>query len=152
MIGSYPPNILYPRRAVIHADEGITLTGNPVYLAHQGNQNLGYYAINNGATSGDSRKWYFNIDTGVYAFKVFGSTQGSAGMVDWYLDGVPFLSGQDWYSASSTFNVIKSGSFTSTSPGNHILQSVVSSKNASSSDFYFYITKILISPTAPFSD
>jgi len=62
------------------------------------------------------------------------------GKVRWYLDG-GLIADDDWY-GTSTYNIAKATtSITVSTDGWHELHWIVYGKNASSSDYYFYLTK-----------
>ena len=93
---------------------------------------------------------YFPV-TGTFTVSVLGFTQNICGKVDWTLDGVSVGGtgvGQDWYSAATTYNVVKTFSLTVSSIGYHILRFTVNGKNAGSSNYYIPLTAIWITPAS----
>ena len=92
--------------------------------------------------NGDWIETTFYLSAGTYTFGVLGVAEDDAGILDWSVDGVPIITGQDWYNAAPTGNTRKqtSGIVISTS-GIHTLRATVNGKNASSVGFYIVLTK-----------
>lgn len=93
------------------------------------------------AANGDTYVYEFSCKAGNYTLKTLGITQNSCGKLDYYVDGSLVASGQDWYTATTTFNVVKSLSITIPTDGNHELVIIVNGKNASSVGFRARLTK-----------
>jgi len=98
--------------------------------------------------NGNEFKQYVDLAAGTYQFKVWGWTQFNEGKIDWYLDiesvGTPtnkIVSLQDWYTVSSTPNVVKiTTGVILTISGRYVLTGKINGKNASSSDYAFFST------------
>lgn len=90
---------------------------------------------------GDTFTQSFFVRAGTYAFSALGQTNAANGKIDWYLDGTAFATGQDWYSAAQTKNVVKTASVTIANDGYHILKGAVSGKNGSSGGYNIDLTK-----------
>ena len=68
--------------------------------------------------------------------------ESNRGKIDWYIDGVLAVSGQDWYVGSLIYNVVKTASVTVSGSGLHTVKGVTNGKNASSSNRVFSISSI----------
>jgi hypothetical protein len=64
--------------------------------------------------------------------------------VDWTLDGVALVTGQDWYSGGGlVYNVRKANTVTVPTSGNHTLKGTVNGRNAgNTSDYDLVITRM----------
>lgn len=87
------------------------------------------------------------LNAGTYTCKVLGVTNPALGKLDWTLDGVSQTTGQDWYSAATTYNVFKTFTLTVVNSGYHRLMLTVNGKHASSSDYGWILTRVFIYPT-----
>lgn len=145
---------IYPQRATCWADESTVLTGN-AFTRNTGNTAQPYIeeVVQGSASNGDSLTNGFLLAAGTYVFSVLGVTFNFFGKLDWYVsdNGGSFYSittGQDWYSASSTPNVVKTASVMIAGDGYHVLKSIVNGKNASSTGFTIDLTKMWFKPSA----
>ncbi len=85
----------------------------------------------------------FYLAAGAYTLNALGITSTDSGKIDWYIDNVLAVSGQDWYSAALTYNVVKTAAVTVVGNGQHTLKGVVNGKNAApSSDYIVRLTAI----------
>lgn len=132
----------YPTRAYIWADE-MYVNNLTRALTIDGLQIANMYQTTFG-NNGDFFTAGFFLAAGTYTVTVVGVTNSSFGKADWLVDGASATTGQDWYSASITRNVIKTFSLTIAAGGYHTLQVTVNGKNASSSGFTLGFTKIFI--------
>ncbi len=131
----------YPAAASIMLDEGSAVTGTWGAL-FSNSQRMTQYEENTGThANGDALQQHFFLASGAYTLSVLGISGANRAKVDWYIDGVSVVTGQDWYSASTTYNVVMTAAVTVTGNGDHILKAVVNGKNASSADYYFDVTK-----------
>ncbi|BCY18697.1 hypothetical protein hrd7_25460 [Leptolinea sp. HRD-7] len=78
------------------------------------------------ANNGDSFTFSGMLSAGTYILSVFGVSYTTRGILNWYLDDVLVVSGQNWYSASAVYNVTKTATITVPTSGYHILKGVVS--------------------------
>lgn len=83
---------------------------------------------------GSSGTWSVFLQPGTYSFFVLGFSGPNLGKIDWALDGLTFLSGQDWYSGAYVV-LTQSGSLSVAEGGHHVLRMTISGKNPSSSDY-----------------
>jgi hypothetical protein len=100
------------------------------------------------ANDGDEYTYSFVLAAGSYTLTTYGASVGSAGMVDYYLDGTLISSGEDWYSGALTDGVKKTQTATIAVGGRHTLKIKLNGKNASSTDFRFLNTYIRFTKSA----
>jgi hypothetical protein len=140
---------VYPTRATFFADEIQVTVGSALHSPnHDSNQSYALIQRQTApAANGDTFTHSFMLAAGTYTFVVVGYTDLNRCILDWYIDNVSIVTGQDWYSASGVYNVVKSnGSITVTGDGRHVLKGVVNGKNASSSGFFYTLTKYWLKP------
>jgi len=142
--GSQLTHLIYPVTATLWHDQSKILTGNPFWVIHESNQNYSVGAQQNTPADGDSFSDTFPLKGGSYTLNVLGITYSDKGMIDWYIDGVLFLSGQDWYTPGVTYNVVKSTPITIVGDGLHTLTGLVNGRNAASTNYFMEFTKVWI--------
>lgn len=133
-----------PTRATFLHDESTVTVGNALYLIIDAAQVMAAYWYQNTSADGDTFTQTFFLKAGNYTLYALGVTNTGQGKADWYVDDVLQISGQDWYSAAITRNVVKTGSITVVGDGAHILKCVVNGKNPSSSSYSIALTKMWI--------
>ncbi len=138
----------YPDRAVMWHQESISVAGSAMTSRTDSSQQ--YASFNRHTTPADGNAFTngFYLRAGSYTFAALGATTNASAKVDWYIDGVLVETGQDWYTASTTYNVVKTDTVTITGDGYHILKGVVNTKNASSSNYHLELTKFYFYPAA----
>jgi hypothetical protein len=97
---------------------------------------------NNPNANGDSFSLSAMLRAGAYIFSTTAMTNDNRGKIDWYLDGTLIKSGEDWYSAALTYNVVKTFAFTVPLTGYHVFKGVINGKNGASSAYIFSATYI----------
>lgn len=97
------------------------------------------YVSDESGVNGESFSQTFLLAAGSYTLSVLGATLNTSPKIDWYLDGVLVVSGQDWYSSSLTYSVIKTASVTVCGNGFHTLKAVVNGRNAGNTTGYRFI-------------
>ncbi len=132
----------YPVTATLWWEDATTISGTTLNTWYSNTVAYGHGSEQGPAANGDSNTINFFLKAGTYTMKVLGYTTTNRGKVDWYIDDVLVVSGQDWYSAGGTPNVVKSATVTVVGDGNHVLKSVINGKNASSTDYSLALTKI----------
>ena len=138
-----------PTRAVCWHDESIVIIGNPLNPLVDANQVYNFCVYQNAAANGDMFSQSVFLRAGTYTFSVLGETTNASGLADWYLDGSLVVSGQDWYSAGTTRNVVKSTvSITIASDGYHVLKGTVNGQNGASGGYELRLTKMWFKQTA----
>lgn len=147
--------IHYPTRATMWHDEAFVVSGSAFIsdkTGHEPLQNYGHYLYQPPA-NGDTFTNNCELSSGSYVFSVLGVTANSCGEVDWYIDDVLSVSGQDWYSSgASVKNVRKTASVTVTGNGRHVIKGVVNGNNGSSSSYYIFLTKYWFAPSSDTSE
>jgi hypothetical protein len=136
--------ILLPTRATLWHENSAVLVGNALLVGSDSNQMHTTAPFQNPAANGDTFTQSAFLRAGSYTLYVRGVTANNIGKIDWYIDNVLVLAGQDWYSAGLTYNVLKSTPLTIVGDGYHVLKGVVNGKNASSSNFFMSLTKMVI--------
>jgi hypothetical protein len=97
---------------------------------------------------GDAFTNSFVLAAGTYTLAAFGFTQTYNGIIDWYIDGVLAVSGQDWYSSPVALNITKTASVTVSGNGRHVLKGVINGKNGSASEYSWSLTKVYLVPAS----
>lgn len=138
----------FGKRVTFWHDESIVTAGNAITFTLSTSQQHGVLFYQNAPANADTFTQSFMMRAGTYTLSVIGVTANDRGKIDWYVDGAVQITGQDWYSASATYNVIKSGSITVATDGYHVLKGVINGKSGSSSSYYFSPTKFWIAPSA----
>lgn len=140
----------FPLRAVMWHDEAIVTVGNAMAKTIDAAQSYAFYMIRT-PSSGDGDAFTNGcfLAAGTYTLSVLGATMDTAGKADYLLDGVSISTGQDWYSASITRNVVKTiADVVVTYSGWHALTVTVNGKNGSSSAYRIPLTKYWFTPSA----
>jgi hypothetical protein len=138
-----------PRRADMWHGSSLVTVGNAITRQHESTQDYGVHCYQNAAADGDTFTNGCFLAAGVYTFVVLGSSDNNRGKIDWTLDGVSIVTGQDWYSAASVVNVVKSTSSVAVLySGWHQVKGVVNGKNGSSSGYNMLLTKMWFTPAA----
>lgn len=149
--GYYPdtrPFNDFPQRETMWHDEATVVAGNAISLSADTNQSFASLPRQSASANADAFTHSCWLRAGTYNFKILGFTGPASPLVDWSLDGVNFTTGQDWYSAGATYNVVKTvGSVVVIGDGYHVLKGTVNGKNASSSSYNLLLTKYWFSPS-----
>jgi hypothetical protein len=132
------------KKAVIWADELTKPVNSSLTVDTAQVYNMRLQIAGADANDGDEYTGTFHIDAGTYNIVTLGVTTSANGKVDTYIDDVLVNTGQDWYSASTTQNVIKTTSSIVLTGGNHTIKIKLNGKHASSSDYRYLPTKITI--------
>lgn len=85
----------------------------------------GEVAYQSPSANGDTFTQSFLLAAGTYRMTVLGSTYSLYGKVDWYLDDVLAVSGQDWYDAGFVTDVEKTAVVTIPTDGYHVLKGAI---------------------------
>lgn len=131
-----------PNRATLWHDESAVVTGGAIVRTHDALQNYATYSTQTGPANGDIFEQTFVIGAGTYTFSVLGIATNISGKVDWYFDGVALITGQDWYAAATTYNVVVAVGSVALAAGLHTLRGQVNGKNAASGGFNLPFTKL----------
>ena len=132
----------YPKRLTVFADELITTP--TVAITLNTSQQYAFYVVPTTANANDGDEYSFSgvFESGAYNFTILGLLQASSGIVDFYIDGALSYSGQDWYSAAVAYNTRKYIYDRVLTAGYHYFTLKINGKNASSSDYTLFLTKI----------
>ena len=107
-----------------------------------GDYNINVYQ--NPSANGDSFSQSFFLGAGTYTFSVMGRTEGDAGKIDWYIDNVLAVSGQDWYyGGANQHGYVQTASVTVSGNGVHTLKGIVNGKTGS--NYYILLTTMWFS-------
>lgn len=136
----------YPIRATMWMDEALATAGASIAATVETAQSFCFFVAQSVAANGDAFTSSFLIKAGSYTLYVLGQTNTNRGIIDWQIDGVAAITGQDWYSGAEVKNVTKSGAVTVTGSGRHKLTGTVNGKNGSSSAYGYRLTKMWLVP------
>lgn len=137
----------YPKRATMWADEFNTSVA--VTRAHDTAQNYSTYIYQNSPADTQEYTSSFMLVGGTYNLSILAVKYPDGGKFDVYIDGATVGTTQDLYAGSGTYNVVLTlSSITVTGDGYHTLKLKVNGKNASSTNYYLYCTKVWIAPSA----
>jgi hypothetical protein len=137
---------VYPVTASLLFDEATAVTGNLASLHVAdflvGSSAWGFVMANDPSpANGDSFEQGFFLAAGSYTLAVYGMEGANWGKIDWYIDNVLAVSGQDWYAASFVLDVVKTHAVSVATDGPHTLKAVVNGKNGASGSYYYALTK-----------
>ena len=119
-----------------------TLTTN-----YDSTQMFNNYWYQSSPSNGDEFTIPVLLDAATYTFTVVGATESDCGMLDYYLNSTLIASGQDWYSSGHVANIIKTFSYTISTPGLYTFKIKVNGKNGSSNNYYAVFTRVWIRPS-----
>jgi hypothetical protein len=139
------PSVSYPRSAVMFHRYAKVVVGVALIVGHIVGQDFACYVYQNLAGNGDTFTHQFSLAAGSYTLNVLGWLGPDRGKVDWYIDGVLAVSGQDWYAGGYTYNVVKTSAVTVASSGLHVLKGVVNGHTVPSTGYYIVLTSISLS-------
>lgn len=137
-----------PRRWTGFHWDSLVLVGNALTKTQDASQAFASYAYQTAASATDSFTNGFCLKANGYTLDVLGITGNNRAKVDWYVDNVLQISGQDWYAATPGYNNLKTGAITVATDGYHVLKAVVNGKNASSADYNLLFSRFSIYPAA----
>ena len=132
---------LADRNKTIWHDENTVLAGNAETAYFDALQRYGTYSFRASPADGDSFTQEIVLASGTYTLYNLGAEGAAAGKLDWYLDAVKIVSGQDWYNAATIRNIFKSTASIAVAGGRYVFKGVVNGKHASSSNYNYYLTK-----------
>jgi len=137
----------YPNWAFVPASIGeYSTTGSSAFnrMVFNTSQILGFQTFHQG--DGDSLIFDVPLASGSYLFSVVGTKFATRGKIDWYIDGVQFISGQDWYNASSQNNHQYTASVVCSYSGVHEIKYIQNGHHASATGSGVSITLFQINP------
>ncbi len=130
----------YPKSWVGFHRYSLVLAGGAIAVTHDATEDMAYYASQVSVTNGDAFQLPLYLVGGLYSLSVHGLAGSFMGKLDWYLDGILVLAGQDWYAAATTRNVIKTATVAVVGNGRHLLRVVANGKNGLSTGFAILLT------------
>ena len=138
-----------PLRATMWHDEAIVLAGSALARRHDTDQN---YNTNSDQVAHADNESFSNgcfLKAGTYTFRVMGYRSSDHGKIDWTIDGVSIVAGQDWYNAVASYNyVFSTAAVAVLTTGWHTIVGTVNGKNGASADFQMSLTKYWFEPAA----
>ena len=134
----------YPRRAFGFHRNDIIVQGNAFTCTMSASQIFNHYCYQNTPANGDTFTSSFMLQAGTYTLSAIGVTGIARGKIDWYVDDVPQISGQDWYASATAYNVLKSDSITVAGDGYHVLKGIVNGKTGT--NYQILLTEWWIAP------
>lgn len=134
------PHFSYPRSAVMFHRYATVLVGNALTCPHDSAADWAHISYQSVSADGDTFTHSFYLAAGIYSLNVLGVTGPLLGKIDWYLDNLLAVSGQDWYSAGWVLNVVQTTVVTVIGNGLHTLKGIVNGRNVASIDWYIQLT------------
>jgi hypothetical protein len=139
---------ILPKRAVMWHEESIVAAGAALVTVINTSQEYNILVRQSAAANGDAFTNSFWIRAGTYTLYILGQTFSDGGKIDWSIDGAGVASGQDWYSAIQTANVIKTVTGIVLTDGYHKLTGTLNGKNATSTSYFMRFTKFWLVPAS----
>lgn len=134
--------LYYPKSAVIFHRFATVLVGNALSINHQMLQDFAHECVQWPGANGDSFTHAIYLAAGNYTLNVLGTTEPGSGKIDWSIDGVTVIAGQDWYTAGIVRNVVKTGAVVVAGHGQHVLTGLVNGQNGASAGYNIYLTAL----------
>lgn len=137
-----PIALRYPTHATLWHDEVAIISGSPLFLWVDAYNAYNLSVFQEPCSDGDTFSISLFLKAGTYTLNFLGWTGTNRGKIDWYLDNVKIITGQDWYAADAAVNTIFSTSnIVITTNGLHTIRGIVNGKNPASTDYYINLTK-----------
>ena len=136
-------------RATMWHDQSLVLTGNHIVVTVDTAQRHAFIANQSAAANGDVSTNGCYLAAGTYTLNVLGVSGPLRAKLDIALDGLTIVSGQDWYAAALTHEVIKStvGVVVPYS-GWHTVKLTTNGRNALATGWVMSLTYIEFRPAA----
>ncbi len=135
---------ILPKRAEMwHMDSNI-VSGNGLTHSVYSTQLFNTASFQGSPSDGDSFTHSCVLAAGTYTLYLLGRSGADRGIIDWAINGSTVASGQDWYSAGTTDNVQKTVTNLSIPAGLVALKGTINGKNASSSNYYMPLTRMVL--------
>jgi len=138
----------YPKTFTMWHDQSLVTTGNALRLSVNTNQPYNRYVDQNAPANGDVSHNGFLIAAGTYTLKFLAIRETDAGKLDVSIDGGSVVGTIDFYGTLAWGQIYSIASVVISSGGYHKLTMTVNGKNASSSNYHCYITKMWLEPSA----
>ena len=136
------PRLYYPKSATLFHRYATVVVGNVLVLSHDGAQDFSHHVSQSPNANGDTFTYPFCMAAGSYTLDVLGVKLNSCGKLDWYIDNVLAVAGQDWYAAGATYLIIFTTAVTVIGSGWHTLKGVVNGKNVASGGYRIALTAV----------
>ena len=137
----------FPRRWTGWFGDSLITAGNPLTTSIDTGQAHNVVYLTTSAAVNDAWTQSFFLADGSYTLSFLGRSGTDQGIMTVYIDDVS-QGTIDWYNGSTVKNVVKTISITVIGNGYHVLKVVMATKNGSSSNYYWYGTKMSIYPSA----
>jgi hypothetical protein len=143
--GGAPTAATFSKTATMWHDQSVVTTGNAIAVTVNTSQPYTFIAKQNAAANGDVSENGFVIAAGTYSLKILYVKTAASGKIDVTIDGAAIVT-IDAYAASSTYNQVSTTAGVVLTAGYHKIVFTVNGKNASSSNYEFYMTKMWLAP------
>ena len=138
-----------PLRQTMFHDQAKVVTGGAIARVVDASQSHNFRAAQATPANGDTFKQSCVLGAGTYTLHVLGKTNTTHAMIDWYLDDVLKVSGQDWYSGSYLGDIEKTAAgIVVAEGGRHVLKGVINGRNASSTGWFMQLTAYWFEPAS----
>ena len=138
-----------PTRPVMWHDESLVTVGNAIARVIDATQQYNGYGRQSTPANGDTFTQSFVCAAGTYTLAILGHKEASSGIIDWYVDGTLFASGDDFYAAAPAANTLFShAGLVIATGGRHQLKGVVNGKNGASASYRIDVTVMYLIPAA----
>jgi len=143
------PEFDMPRRATMWHDQSLVLTGNHIVVTVDTAQRHAFIANQSAAANGDASTNGCYLAAGTYTLNVLGVSGPLRAKLDIALDGLTIVSGQDWYAAALTHEVIKStAGVVVPYSGWHTVKLTTNGRNALATGWVMSLTYVEFQPVA----
>lgn len=115
--------------------------GNAISVTRNGNANFARYARQNTAAINNETSCTFYLTPGNYTFTLLYVTIAVGGIATVKINGVTVAT-IDTYTSTSVFAASQTFTYTVTNNRVHTLSIVIASKNAASTNYDFYLTRV----------
>ena len=147
-IGGGGSAVSYPKTWTMWHDQSKVTNGNAIRKSNNSNQPYGRYADQNAPANGDISENGFYVAAGTYTLKMLIIKETDTGKLDISIDGGSVIGTIDFYGSLAWGQEVSISSVVISTDGYHKLVMTVNGKNASSSDYHCYITKMWLEPSA----
>lgn len=140
---------IWPQRASMFHAEATLISGGALTAAYLSTQRHTEIASQSSPSDADSFSNSFSVKAGTYTFSVLGLRGPGKGKIDWYIDDIIVIAGQDWYNPVEGINITKTTTgIVITTDGYHKLVGTVNGKNDDSTGYLMALTKYWLKPAS----
>lgn len=133
---------ILPKRGQMWGEEMTALAGTAVLSAVNTGARYNIYSYQSGYPNAASAGWNFVCEAGNYTFDVLYMKATQTGIIDFYIDGASIATGLDTYAAGTTWNQVYTITVNGLAAGLHTFKYIVNGKNAASTAYAFFVTKV----------